>query len=151
MYWEHYLFMGRGENALKKAYLQKALTFINSETRLLNLKIQYPEQFNPPAPQTFKSNLHIIPKSKGLGIIGFVELTVSLFLLGEIYTKTGKHASLSDIARAFELMFNFNFGSIYKKRIALFDRKTCNLTRLLDSLKNLLLKENRNKMKNNDS
>ncbi|MCG6188672.1 hypothetical protein [Maribellus maritimus] len=79
-----------------------------------------------------------------------MELAVSLFLLGEIYTKTGKHASLSDIAKAFELMFNFSFGCIYKKRIALFDRKPCNLTRLLDSLKNLLLKENRNKMKNND-
>lgn len=76
-----------------------------------------------------------------MGIIGFVELAVALFLLKGIYTKTGKHASLADIAKAFENMFNFSFGSIYKKQIALFDRKTCNLTRLLDSLKHLLLKE----------
>lgn len=148
MRWKHYLFTGRGENACKETYLQKTLAFIDSETELLHLKIRHPEQFHQPE-QTFKSDLYIVPKSKGLGIIGFVELAVSLFLLGEIYTKTGKHASLSDIAKAFELMFNFSFGSIYKKRIALFDRKPCNLTRLLDSLKNLLLKENRNKMKNN--
>ncbi len=142
--------MGRKKNVLKKAYLPKTLAFIDSETELLHLRIRHPEQFHKPE-QTFKSDLYIIPKSKGLGIIGFVELTVALFLLGEIYTKTGKHASLSDIAKAFELMFNFSFGCIYKKRIALFDRKPYNLTKLLDSLKNLLLKENRNKMKNNDS
>ncbi len=151
MRWGHYLFMGRGKNARKKSYLQKTLAFIDSETELLHLKIRHPEQFQKLTSQTFKSDLYIIPKSKGLGIIGFVELAVSLFLLGEIYTKTGKHASLSDIAKAFELMFNFSFGSIYKKRITLFDRKPYNLTKLLDSLKNLLLKENKNKMQNNGS
>jgi hypothetical protein len=68
-------------------------------------------------------------------------LVIGLFLLKEIYTQKGKLASLSDIAKAFEQMFNFNFGCIFKKRIALFERKPCNLTRLLDSLKNLLIKE----------
>lgn len=117
---------------------------------MLNLKIWYPEQFHQPNQLTFQSDLYIIPKSKGLGIIGFVELVIGLFLLGEIYTKNGKIASLSEIANAFERMFNFSFGSIFKKRIALFERKPCNLTRLLDSLKNLLIKESRkNKMKNN--
>ena len=118
------------------------MAFVNSELELLSLKIQYPERFQESGQQIFKTNLYIIPKSKGLGIIGFVELVVALFLLGEIYSKNGKPASLSDIANAFELMFNFSFGSIFKKRIALFERKPCNLTRLLDSLKNLLIKEN---------
>ena len=126
---------------MKLAYLPKALAIVDSELKLLNLKIRYPEQFKRSSEPPFESELYIIPKSKDLGIIGFVELAVALFLLKGIYTKTGKHASLADIAKAFENMFNFSFGSIYKKQIALFDRKTCNLTRLLDSLKHLLLKE----------
>lgn len=43
--------MGRGENALKKLFLQKTLAIINSELELLNLKIQYPIPF-----QSRKSN-----------------------------------------------------------------------------------------------
>lgn len=45
--------------------------------------------------QRFKSDLYIIPKSDNdLGIIGFVELVVGLFLLGGIYMKGGKKATL---------------------------------------------------------
>lgn len=80
-----------------------------------------------------------------MGIIGFVELVIGLFLLGEIYTSQGEKASLAEIAQVFEKMFNFSFGCIYKKRIALFERKTCNLTRLLDNLKNLLIREEKAK------
>jgi hypothetical protein len=140
-----YISTSREKNALKFAYLQKALALVNSELDLLNLRIRYPEQFRQPSQPTFQSDLYILPKSKGLGIIGFVELVIGLSLLGEIYTMNGKLASLSDIAKAFEMMFNFNFGSIYRKKIALFERKPCNLTRLLDSLKNLLVKENKKK------
>jgi len=122
------------------------LAIVDSELKLLNLKIRYPEQFPQADEQPmFESGLYIIPKSKGLGIIGFVELVVALFLLGEIYSKNGKLASLSDIANVFERMFNFSFGSIFKKKIALFERKPYNLTKLLDSLKNLLIKESRRK------
>lgn len=133
--------MSRKKNVLKSAYTQKALAIINVELELLNLKIQYPEQFKQRDQETFQSDLYILPKSKGLGIIGLVELVLGLSLLGEIYTSNGSLATLTDIAKAFEQMFNFSFGSIFKKRIALFERKTCNLTRLLDNLKNLLIKE----------
>lgn len=123
-------------------YLDKILSLLDYEMELLHLKIQHPEQFQLKA-EPFKSNLYIIPKSKGLGIIGLVELVVSLSLLGEIYTRRGRLATLSDIAETFEQMFNFSFGSIFKKKIALFERKPCNLTKLLDNLKNLLIKESR--------
>lgn len=135
--------MKKGEkNVLKQIYLDKLSLFIDYEIELLHLKIQHPEQFQLKT-ETFKSDLYIIPKSKGLGIIGFVELVVGLFLLGEIYTKRGQLATLSDIAEVFEKMFNFSFGSIFKKKIALFERKPCNLTKLLDNLKILLIKESR--------
>lgn len=116
---------------------------IDVELTLLEKRFSNPERFIKG--QTFKSNMCIIPNSKGLGIIGFVEIVVCLFLLGEIYTLKGERASLCDIAKAFEQMFNFSFGCIYKKRIALFQRKACNLTKLLDNLKHLLIKESKNK------
>lgn len=120
------------------------MALVKYELKLFNLRIQYPEQFHQSEQQAFQSDLYIIPKSDNdLGIIGFVELVVGLFLLGGIYTKGGKKATLIEIARVFERMFNFKFGDIYKKQIKLFDRKGCNLTKLLDSLKNLLDKESR--------
>ena len=131
----------RGKNALKYRYCLKAISVIDVELDLLEKRFSYPERFE--TVQTFQSNLYIIPKSKGLGIIGFVGLVVCLSLLGEIYSGEGRKASLIEIARVFEQMFNFSFGSIYKKKIALFERKPCNLTKLLDSLKNLLLKESK--------
>lgn len=140
MRWEHYLFMGRGENALKKTYLRKTLTFIDSETKLLYLEIRYPEQFLQPD-QTFKSELYIVPKSKGLGIIGMAEIVVSLFLSGEVKDKSGKAVSLTLLAKTFEQAFNFSFGSIYDKQDALFRRKPFNLTKTLDSLKSLILRK----------
>ena len=127
---------------LKNLYCQKAIQVIESELTLLEKRLNHPELFIEE--QRFKSNLYIIPKSDdGLGIIGLVELVVALFLLGGIYMKGGKKATLIEIARAFEHMFNFKFGDIYKKQIKLFDRKGCNLTKLLDSLKNILDRESR--------
>lgn len=99
---------------------------MNSELTLLEKVFMFPERFAQK--QIYKSDLYIIPKSKGLGIIGFVELVVALFLLGGIYTTDGKKASLIQIANAFEQMFNFRFGYIYKKQVKLFDRKDYNYT-----------------------
>lgn len=141
--YNHFFNTSRGKNALKNLYVQKVIAIIDSELTLLEKIFSHPERFIQQ--QTFKSNLYIIPKSKGLGIIGFVELIVALFLLGEVYTAEGRLASLSDLSKAFERMFNFSIGCIYKKRIALFERKTCNLAKLLDNLKNLLIKESKDK------
>ena len=136
----HFRNSSRGKNALKVLYCQKAIAFLDSELALLEKVFSFPERFSEQ--QIFKSNLYIIPKSKGLGIIDFVELVVALFLLGGIYTTDGKKASSIQIANVFEQMFNFHFGDIYKKQVKLFDRKEYNLTKLLDSLRNLLAKEN---------
>lgn len=135
--------MGRGKNALKFAYLQKALLLIKSELELLNLKIRYPEQFRHSNQQTFVSDLYIIPKSKGLGIIGIAEIVVCLFLSKEIKARDGKPVPLIRIAKVFELAFNLNFGDIYDKQDALFRRKPYNLTKALDYLKSVIQREDR--------
>ncbi len=65
--------MGRGKNALKILYVHKALSTIDAELQLINLKINHPEQFKLSIPTAFKSDLYVIPKSKDLGIIGIAK------------------------------------------------------------------------------
>lgn len=141
--YKHFIGTDRGKNALKFAYLQKALAFIDSELELLKLKVQYPEQFQQSNQQTFISDLYLIPKSKGLGIIGIAEIVIALLLLGEIVGKDGKPVPLVRLAHGFEQLFNFSFGSIYDKIEAIFIRKPFNLTKTLDTLRNAIIKEDR--------
>ena len=52
--------MGRGKNALKILYVHKALSTIDAELQLINLKINHPEQFKLSIPTAFKSDLYVI-------------------------------------------------------------------------------------------
>lgn len=101
----------------------------------------FPERFI--RKQIYKSDLYIIPKSKGLGIIGIAEIVVCLFLSKEIKARDGKPVPLIRIAKVFELAFNLNFGDIYDKQDALFRRKPYNLTKALDYLKSVIQREDR--------
>ena len=135
--------MGRGKNALKILYTYKALSVIDAELQLINLKIKYPEQFKVPIPLEFKSNLYVVPKSKDLGIIGIAEIVLSLFLQGQIVGEDGKPVPEVCLARGFEQLFNLKFGSIYDKVGEVFTRKSYNLTKTLDALRNAIIKEDR--------
>lgn len=116
---------------------------IDAELQLLNLKINYPEQFMLSITTEFKSDLYVIPKSKDLGIIGIAEIVLALFLQGQIVGKDGKPVSEARLARGFEQLFNLNFGSIYDKVDEIFNRKPYNLTKTLDALRNTIIKEER--------
>ena len=135
--------MGRGKNALKILYVHKALSTIDAELQLINLKINHPEQFKLSIPTAFKSDLYVIPKSKDLGIIGIAEIVIGLSFLGEVVGKDGKPVPLVRLAHGFEVLFNLRFGSIYDKLDAIFMRKPFNLTKTLDALKNAINKEAR--------
>ena len=119
--------MGRGKNALKILYVHKALSTIDAELQLINLKI----------------NLYVIPKSKDLGIIGIAEIVLALFLQGQIVGEDGKPVPEVRLARGFEQLFNLKFGSIYDKVGEVFTRKPYNLTKTLDALRNAIIKEDR--------
>ena len=135
--------MGRGKNALKILYVHKALSTIDAELQLINLKINHPEQFKLSIPTAFKSDLYVIPKSKDLGIIGIAEIVLALFLQGQIVGEDGKPVSEVRLARGFEQLFNLKFGSIYDKVGEVFTRKPYNLTKTLDALRNAIIKEDR--------
>ena len=127
----------------KEIYLSKTLALIDSELKLFRMKIKHPEQFTQSTEPTFKSDLHIVPKSHDLGIIGLLEITVALHLSGHILGSDGKPAPLTQISRVFEHAFNVSFGNIYDRRIALFNRKRSSLTKALDRLQECLEEERR--------
>ena len=135
--------MGWGGNTLKNLYIHKALSLIDAELELLNLKITHPEQFNSPVSTEFKSDLYVLPKSKELGIIGIAEIVLALFLLGKIVGENGKPVPKIQLARGFEQLFNLKFGSIYDKIGEVFTRKPYNLTKTLDALRNAIAREDR--------
>jgi hypothetical protein len=60
-------------------------------------------------------------------------------------------APFIDIAEALEIAFNFSFGDVYKSKFRIFSRKPCNLFKTLDYLKNLIVRENRNKKMKKDN
>ncbi len=110
---------------------------------MLNLKIRYPEQFLQAEQPAFESELYIIPKSKGLGIVGLAEIVVALFFSKKVFQRNGKPAHLNQIAQVFEKMFNCNFGSIYDQQELVFRRKPFNRTKALDFLRNLIIRKDR--------
>lgn len=86
-----------------------------------------------------------------MGIDSMGEFAVSFDLSNEFFDEEGNPASLIQISKALENAFNFNFGDIYKTKARLFIRKPYNLTKALDYLKNLIVRESRNKkMKKDD-
>ena len=139
--WNLFFGTSRGKNALKKAYLQKILSFLDSELELLSLKIHYPEQFQNSKQQTIQSSLFVISKFPNLGIMGMTEILTALCLLGGIETREGKKPPTIALADVFEQAFGFSFNGIYDCQRELFKRKEYNLTKTLEALKNVLVKE----------
>lgn len=137
-----------GGDTIRSSYIKKASDFLKFELELLNLRIQYPDQFLQADALAFKPDLYIVPKAKGLGIIGVAEIVVSIFLSKEIKDRNGKPATLMQIAKAFEYIFNFSFGSIYDKQAEVYNRKACNLTKALDFKKNSLERNRKNRPHN---
>lgn len=76
------------KNLLKLCRIDKALAHIDSELSLIYLWLEHPGQFRPTVSNTFQSELHIIPKSQGLGIIGLAEVVIALFLTKGYCKKT---------------------------------------------------------------
>lgn len=121
--------------------MQKVISVIDSELVLLDTRFTHPERFVNE--QTFKSDLHIIPKSKDLGIIALAEIVESLYLSKEILNKEGKPASRSQIGNKFELIFNISFGDISDKTSEIYKRKPFNRTKALDFLRNMIMRKDK--------
>ena len=71
--------MGRGKNAPKNLYMHKALSLIDAELELLNLKITHPEQFSLPVFTEFKSDLYVILNLKTWELLELLKLCLVYF------------------------------------------------------------------------
>lgn len=89
-----------------------------------------------------------------MGIIGLAEIALYLKLSGEFIDEQGKAVSLKLMRETLEHALNFKFKNFDRKIYEIFKRKPFNLTKALDYLRNLLIREKRNrerkKMKEND-
>ena len=139
---KQYLFTGRGENALKKQFLQKTLAIINSELELLNLKIQYPAPFQNKKNSNPQSPLYLTDETNHVEIM---ELVSGLYLSKRVVNHAGKEAPLTEIGRAFEHLFNIKFGDIHKKHESVICRQANKRIEFLDILRKVITKENQKK------
>ena len=121
---------------------------LESEIELLKLTFRQTNQSPDNSQTDSSSKVYFIPKSKdGLGIDSMGEFAIALELSGQFLGENGNPAHFIHIAKALESAFNFSFGDAYKSKTRVFSRKPFNLTRALDHLKNLLIRESRNKDK----
>ena len=138
---KQYLFTGRGKNALKKLFRQKVQATITAEMELLNLKIQYPSQFQnrisslPPSPLYLTDNTNLVE---------IMELISGLFLSQRVVTHAGTKSPLTEIGRAFEHLFNIKLGDVHKKHESVIKRKPSKVTDL-DSLHKAIAEESKKK------
>ena len=134
--------MGRGENVLKKQFLQKTLAIINSELELLNLKIQYPTPFQNRKNGNPQSPLYLTDETN---LVEIMELVSGLFLSKRIINHAGKEAPLTEIGRAFEHLFNIKFGDIHKKHESVICRQANKRIEFLDTLRKSIAEESKKK------
>jgi hypothetical protein len=73
-----------------------------------------------------------------------------LLVSGQFVNEAGISVPYIHIAHALEQAFNFTFGNVHKSKGRVFKRKPFNLTKALDYLKNLVIRENRNRVANKD-
>lgn len=108
---------------------------------LLNLKIQYPSQFQnrisslPPSPLYLTDNTNLVE---------IMELISGLFLSQRVVTHAGTKSPLTEIGRAFEHLFNIKLGDVHKKHESVIKRKPSKVTDL-DSLHKAIAEESKKK------
>lgn len=78
------------------------------------------------------------------------EFAVSFELSGQFLNEEGNPAPYIHIAHSLEQAFNFTFGKAYKSKERVFKRKPFNLTKALDYLRNLIIRESRKKKMKKD-
>ena len=131
-----------------REFVESVITFLNNESdyktliRELNLtyiefealrnSLEFPKFFiNIEA--GWKSTLHL---NKDIAkYIDIMEIVCGLYYLKCITTVDGKEIHFSDLANAFEKLFNIKFSDIYKKEEEVIKRKPDKRTAFLDKLR----------------
>ena len=124
------------DSKLELIICNKILLFIAKEQELMYKQMEFPKLFIN-IETGYKSPLHI--NRNIIKYVDIMEIVCGLYYFkGGVTTRDGKDVNFSDIAHAFEQIFNFKFGDIYKKEIEVIKRKPENITSFLNKLKSIL-------------
>lgn len=122
--------------------VDEAIGLINTEIRILNMRIKYPVQFQNRKNNSLTSPLFLTDKTY---LIEIMELVSGIFLSKRVVTHTGLESPLTEIGRAFEYLFNIKLGDIHKKHESVISRKPSKVTEFLDTLRKAIQEESKNK------
>ena len=118
--------------------IDEAIGLLNTEIRLIEWRIKYPEQLQQRTNKQALSPLYLADRTT---LINIMEIVSGLFLSQKIVYQNGKPVYLVDLTKAFEWLFNIKIGDCYQKHEDVIKRKPGKLTEFLNGLAELIKKE----------
>ncbi|MDD4399929.1 MAG: hypothetical protein WC125_03465 [Bacteroidales bacterium] len=115
---------------------------IDSAINIVDLRINNPKIPESRAKPLQQSPLYL---SDSVGYVDIMEIACGLFYGGILKSITGNIVNFTDVARVFEVGFNFEFADIYKKRDEVIRRKPSKRTEFLSRLIYAIDTESKNK------
>ena len=91
--------------------IDEAIGLVNTELRILNMRIKYPVQFQNRKNSLPSSPLHLTDETY---LIEIMELVSGLFLSKRVVTHIGTESPLTEIGKAFEYLFGSKATIIYR-------------------------------------
>ena len=122
--------------------IDEAIGLVNTEIRILNMRIKYPIQFQNRKNNFSPSPLYLTDETY---LVEIMELVSGIFLSKRVVTHNGTESPLTDIGRAFEYLFNIKLGDIHKKHENVICRKANKRTEFLDILRKAITEESEKK------
>lgn len=123
--------------------IEKSLYMIDSAIKVVDLRINNPKILEQP-------QIKVSPKSticldNDVGYVDIMEIACGLFYSGVIKSVSGNIVNFADVARVFEIGFNFEFSDIYKKRDEVIKRKPMKRVEFLNRMIHAINAESKNK------
>lgn len=118
--------------------IDEAIGLLNTEIRLIEWRIKYPEQLKQRIEKQSLSPLYLADKT---ALINIMEMVSGLFLSKDIVYQNGKPAYLVDLSKGFEWLFNIKISDCHQKHEDVIKRKPGKLTEFLNGLADLIRKE----------
>ena len=122
--------------------IDEAIGLLNTEIRLIEWRIKYPEQLQQRTNKQALSPLYLADRTT---LINIMEIVSGLFLSKRVIYQNGKPIHLTDLGKTFEWLFNIKLGDYHQKYMDVIKRKPAKLTEFLNELANLIHKEHENK------
>lgn len=123
-------------------FIDKSLCMIDSAINIVDLRINNPKMQESRVKPLSQSPLCL---SDSVGYVDIMEIACGLFYGGILKSITGNIVNFTDVARVFEVGFNFEFADIYKKRDEVIRRRPSKRTEFLSRLIYAIDTESKNK------